>query len=196
MSALPGVNQALDQESPREAFDSSPVAGAYWQPDWRDAYLISSDTIHNHNRPAAIGLFDGADNASEWNQYQGAIQSDPISVGTQNEIELLGSPAYMQVMRIPAPEAIDTFDMQATNGQAQLSGVESIAAMVPYLELPDYGQEIDPNSLAGFGGRGGLPFHFDYGRQNDQSSAIGPRQVFRSPPSYGDQTAAFYAAGF
>jgi len=196
MSDLPGVNRALDQEQPREAFDSSPVHGAYWQPDWRDTYLISSDEVRNHNVPAAIGVFDGADNASEWNQYQGAIQSDPISIGTQHAIALLGDAEYMQVMRIPAPEAIDQEDRQNTNGQVQLSGIDSIAAMVPYLELPDYGQAYDPSSMAGFGGKGGLPYHFDYGRQTDTSSAIGPRQVFRSPPTYGDQTAGMYAAGF
>jgi hypothetical protein len=102
----------------------------------------------------------------------------------------------MQIMRIPAPEAIDCFEMQATSGQAVISGVESIAAMVPFVELPDYGQGQDPYSMAGFGGRGGLPYHFDYGEQNTTDSAIGPRQVFRSPPSVSDQTAAVYAAGF
>jgi hypothetical protein len=196
MSALPGVNQALESEQPVEAFDSSHVNGAPWQPDWRDAYLISPDSIQNHNIPAALGIFDGADNASEWNQYQGNIQSDPIPMGTQEEIRLLGAPAYMQVMRIPQPDAIDQFDRHPDHGQMQITGVDSIAAMVPYLELPDYGQGQDPNSMAGFGGRGGLPFHFDYGQQYTQGSAIGPRQIFRSPPAYSDQTAGIVAAGF
>lgn len=195
MSALPGVNQALDYESPHEAYTTH-VNGAYWQPDWRGTYLVSDDEIHNHNVPEALGVIDGADNASEWNQYQGAIQSDPISIGTQREIALLGAPAYMQIMRIPQPDAIDQRNRQNTNGQVQLTGVDSIAAMVPYLELPDYGQELDPSSLAGFGGRGGLPFHFDVGfNQNPMSSTIGPRQIFRSPPAYSDQTAAVVAAG-
>ena len=196
MSALPGVNQALDKEQPRQAFDVSPVYGAFWQPDWRDTYLIDSDSIRNHNIPARMDYYDGADNATEFNQYQGVISSDPISFGTKVEIALLGDPAYMQVMRIPQPDAIDQFDRHPDHGQAQLSGVDSIAAMVPYLELPDYGQEYDTSSMAGFGGKGGLPFHFDYGKQIDQSSAIGPRQIFRSPPSFSDQTAGVYAAGF
>jgi hypothetical protein len=195
MSALPGVNQALDREQPREAFDSSPVYGAYWQPDWRDAYLIDSDYIRNHEKPANVA-WDGADNASEWNQYQGNISSDPVSAGTQLNIQQLGSVAYMNVMRIPQPDAIDQFDRHPDHGQAQLSGIDSIAAMVPFMELPDYGQGQDPSSMAGFGGRGGLPFHFDYGKSNaDMGGAIGPRQIFRSPPAYSDQTAAIYAAG-
>ena len=196
MSALPGVNQALEKEQPRETFDASPVHGAYWQPDWRDAYLIDSDAIHNHDRPARMDYFDGADNATEFNQYQGVISSDPISYGTKVAIANLGSAEYLQVMRNPQPDAIDQFDRHPDHGQAQLTGVDSIAAMVPFLELPDYGQEYDTSSMAGFGGRGGLPYHYDFGKQIDQSSAIGPRQVFRSPPTFSDQTAGVYAAGF
>ena len=195
MSDLPAVNQAYEIERPVEAFDSTPVHGSPWVVDWRDAYPIASDDITNHDRPANIPN-DGPDNASEWNQYQGNISSDPISMGTQYEIMLLGSPAYMQVMRIPAPEAIDQRDRQNTNGQVQLTGVDSISAMVPYLELPDYGQGQDPSSMAGFGGRGGLPYHFDYGQQYTQGSAIGPRQIFRSPTTVSDQTAGMIAAGF
>ena len=195
MSDIPGVNLAYEQEQPREAFDSSPVNGAPWVVDWRDAYPIAFDDILNHTRPANVP-WDGPDNASEWNQYQGNIQSDPISMGTQHEILELGAPAYMQVMRIPAPEAIDQWERQNTNGQVQLTGVDSISAMVPYLELPDYGQGQDPSSMAGFGGRGGLPYHFDYGQQYTQGSAIGPRQIFRSPPTVSDQTAGMVAAGF
>lgn len=195
MSDLPGVNQAYYAEVPVEAYPNH-IHGAPWNEDFRDNYPISSDEIRNHSNPASLLVYDGADNATEWNQYQGLIQSDPISVGTQKEIALLGSPAYMQLMRIPAPEAIDQQNRQNTNGQIQLSGVESIAAMVPFLELPDYGQGQDPNSMAGFGGRGGLPYHFDVGQQYTTGSAIGPRQVFRSPPAYSDQTAAIYAAGF
>lgn len=193
MSDIPGVNQAYTNEAPPEAF-SNHINGSPWNEDFRGVYPIAYDEIHNHDRPANTP-FDGADNASEWNQYQGNILSDPISAGTQEEINQLGSVAYMQVMRIPQPDAIGT-NMEATNGQMQLSGVDSIAAMVPYLELPDYGQGQDPSALAGFGGRGGLPYHFDYGQQYTQGSAIGPRQVFRSPPSVSDQTAAMYAAGF
>jgi hypothetical protein len=196
MSDLPGVNRALEQEQPREAFDSTPTHGAYWQPDWRDTYLLDSDAIHNHTIPARLDYYDGADNATEFNQYQGVVASDPISYGTKLNIQQLGAPAYMNVMRIPAPEAIDQFDRHPDHGQMQLTGVDSIAAMVPYLELPDYGQGMDPDSMAGFGGRGGLPYHFDYGKQIDQGQAIGPRQIFRSPPTYGDQTAGMYAAGF
>lgn len=195
MSDLPAVNQAYEIEQPVEAFDASPVHGAYWVQDWRDAYPIAYDDITNHDVPANVP-WDGPDNSSEWNQYQGNISSDPISAGTQYEISLLGSPAFMQIMRIPQPDAIDQGNRQNTNGQVQLTGVDSISAMVPYLELPDYGQGQDPSSLAGFGGRGGLPYHFDYGQQYTQGSAIGPRQVFRSPPSVSDQTAAMYAAGF
>lgn len=194
MSAIPAVNQAYVQEIPVEAYPNH-INGAPWNEDFRDNYPIASDDIANHDRPGNIP-WDGPDNSSEWNQYQGNISSDPISAGTQYEIQLLGSPAYMQVMRIPAPEAIDQRDRQNTNGQMQLSGVDSIAAFVPYLELPDYGQGGDPSSLAGLGGRGGLPYHFDYGQQYTQGSAIGPRQIFRSPPAYSDQTAAVYAAGF
>lgn len=196
MSSLPGVNEAYSYEQPREAFDSPATHGAYWQPDFRDAFPVAPDEIRNHYTPAAIGVFDGADNASEWNQYQGAIQSDPISLGTQHEIACLGDPAYLQVMRIPQPDAVDVMRMDNTNCQVQLTGVDSISAMVPYLELPDYGQGQDPSSMAGYGGRGGLPYHFDLGNQNTQDSAIGPRQVFRSPPAFSDQTAAIYAAGF
>lgn len=195
MSALPGVNQALIKEQPKEAYDVASVQGAYWQVDWRDAYLVSSDEIKNHDRPANIP-YDGPDNSSEWNQYQGNISSDPISAGTQYEVMMLGAPAYMQIMRIPQPDAIDAQNMHNTSGQTDLTGVDSISALVPYLELPDYGQGQDPTSMAGFGGRGGLPYHFDYGQQNTQDSAIGPRQVFRSPPAVSDQTAAIYAAGF
>lgn len=195
MSDLPGVNQVYQEENPYLALPNH-INGAPWNEDFRDNYPISYDEIRNHTVPTALGVFDGADNASEWNQYQGTIQSDPISIGTQHEIACLGPVAYMQVMRIPAPEAIDQASRQNTNGQMQLSGVESIAAMVPYLELPDYGQGQDPSSMAGFGGRGGLPYHFDVGNQNTQDSAIGPRQVFRSPPAFSDQTAAIYAAGF
>lgn len=194
MSDLPGVNQAYVQEYPVEAYPNH-INGAPWNEDFRDNYPIASDDIANHDRPGNIP-YDGPDNACEWNQYQGNIQSDPISAGTQYEIALLGSPAFMQVMRIPAPEAIDQRDRQNTNGQVQLTGVDSIAAMVPYLELPDYGQGQDPSSMAGFGGRGGLPFHFDYGQQYTQGSSIGPRQIFRSPPPYSDQTAGVIAAGF
>ncbi len=195
MSALPGVNQALERERPREAFDVTPTYGAYWQVDWRDTYLVDSDYILNHERPASLRWFDGADNASEWNQYQGAIQSDPLSVGTQENIRLLGAPAYLNVMRLPDPEAIDQWDRHPDHGQAQLTGVDSIASMVPYLELPDYGQGLDPASMAGFGGRGGLPYHFDVGKQRSDDAGISPRHVFRSPPAFGDQTAAMYAAG-
>src|SRR5437879_6000048 len=138
MSDLPGVNRAYTDEAPYEAYPNH-IHGAYWNEDWRDNYPIASDDIHNHDRPASL-LWDGADNASEWNQYQGTIISDPISEGTQDEIRNLGSVAYMQVMRIPAPEAIDSQDRQNTNGQMQLSGVDSIAAMIPFLDLPDYGQ--------------------------------------------------------
>lgn len=194
MSDIPGVNRAYMDEAPAEAF-SNHINGSYWNEDFRGVYPISSDEIRNHDRPANMP-FDGSDNASEWNQYQGTISSDPISMGTQEEIRQLGSVAYMQVMRIPQPDAIAQRDEQNTNGQMQLSGVDSIAAMVPFLDLPDYGQGQDPNSMAGFGGRGGLPYHFDYGQQYTQGSAIGPRQVFRSPPSVSDQTAAMYAAGF
>src|SRR5215475_2895805 len=194
MSDLPGVNRAYTDEAPYETYPNH-IHGAYWNEDFRDNYPIAPEDIRNHDRPAAIGVFDGADNASEWNQYQGTVQSDPISIGTQHEIMLLGDVAYMQVMRIPAPEAIDQMDRQNTNGQMQLSGVESIAAMIPFLELPDYGQGQDPSSMAGYGGRGGLPYHFDVGQQYTQGSAIGPRQIFRSPPAVSDQTAAIYAAG-
>ena len=195
MSALPGVNQALDIEQPREADVTPHPWGMWWQPDWRGTYPVDSDYIHNHQAPANIP-WDGADNSSEWNQYQGNISSNPISAGTQYEIALLGAPAFMQIMRIPAPEAIDQFDRHPDHGQVQLTGVDSIAGMVPYLELPDYGQGQDISSLSGLGGRGGLPYHFDVGRQIDTASAIGPRQIFRSPPAYSDQTAAIYAAGF
>lgn len=194
MSDLPGVNRAYEQEVPFEAFTNH-INGAPWNEDFRDNYPIASDDIANHMSPTNVP-WDGPDNASEWNQYQGNISSDPISAGTQHAMAMLGAAAFLQVMRIPAPEAIDQQDRQNTNGQAQLSGVDSIAAMIPYLELPDYGQGTDPSSMAGFGGRGGLPYHFDVGQQYTQGSAIGPRQVFRSPPSYGDQTAAMYAAGF
>lgn len=194
MSDLPGVNQVYEEQAPYLAYPNH-INGAPWNEDFRDNYPISSDEIRNHYSPTNI-LGDGPDNASEWNQYQGNVSSDPISMGTQYEIALLGDVAKLQVMRIPQPDAIDQRDRQNTNGQAQLSGVESIAAMVPFLSLPDHGQHTDPSSMAGIGGEGGLPFHFDYGQQYTQGSAIGPRQIFRSPPSYGDQTAGMFAAGF
>lgn len=196
MSALPGVNRALGQEFPREADDVPATAGAYWQPDWRDVYLIDSDSIHNHYRPARFDDWDGADNATEFNQYQGNISSDPISYGTKLNIGQIGAAAYLNIMRIPQPDAIDQFDRHPDHGQAQLTGIDSIAALVPFLNLPDHGQDQDPSAISGMGGKGGLPFHYDYGMQIDQGSAIGPRQIFRSPPSYSDQTAAVYAAGF
>lgn len=185
MSALPGVNSAYTDESPNLA-SREQVQGAPWQSDWRDIYPIASDQIRNHCQPAFLGVLDATESVSDWNPYEGTTYPrHPLRFGYGDGAETL------QVRRLPSPLAIDSFDRHTDHGQQVLSGISSIAALVPFLELPDAG--IGTNDL---GATGIYPYHFDTGGQLDMASAIGPRQIFREPASYGDQTAAIYAAGF
>jgi hypothetical protein len=41
-----------------------------------------------------------------------------------------------------------------------------------------------------------LPFHYDEPASPIAGQGIGPRHIFRQPPSISDQTAALIAAGF
>lgn len=189
MSAIPGVNRAYSQESPRLAHRNE-IYGANWQPDFRGIFPIDSDQIHNHTTPVFLGVLDGTEGVTDWNPWEGVTGPHPNTVIRYG----YGTPG-IQEFALDAPLAIDAFDRNPDHGQARPSGVSSIAALVPFMELPDYGQGHDPSSVSGFG-TGVTPYHFDYGMQIDTGQAIGPRQVFRSPPSYSDQTAGVYAAGF
>ena len=174
MSALPAVNQALGEELP--AFEPTPIAGSYWNLDWRDRYLVASDEIRNHMGTAFLGVLDGTEGVTDWNPWEGVTGPHPDTVLRFG----YGAPA-LQVYPNPAPLAIDAWNLQNTNGQVQLTAIEGewAAGMVPPFEPPQ-----------------GLPYHYDVGDQIDMGQAIGPRQVFRQPPSISDQTAAVYAAGF
>ena len=194
MSHIPSVNVALDYELPHEAHDQE-VYGAYWQPDWRGIFPVAPDAIHNYDKPVYLGVLDGTEAVTDWNPWEGVTGPHVNSVirfGHAREA------AGVQEFAQAAPLAIDAFDRNPDHGQARPSGVMSIAALVPFLELPDYGQGVDPSSTAGLSDGGYLPYHYDLGWQVDMSGlgAIGPRQVFRSPPSVSDQTAGVYAAGF
>lgn len=184
MAAIPGVNTAYEWESP-ELASRDLVHGAPWSVDWRDIYPVSPDQIRNHEVPTFLGVFDGTEGVTDWNPWEGVTGPHPSTVIRRG----YGTPGVQEFAQ-DAPLAIDQFDRHPDHAQIQLSGVSSIAALVPYLELPDAG--IGTNDL---GANGVYPYHFDYGLQIDTASAIGPRQVFREPPSYGDQSAAIYAAG-
>lgn len=191
MSHLPGVNTFYEKARPVE-YTGRDVSGAPWQPDWRDTYIVGPDEIHNHTTPVFLGILDGTEAVTDWNPWERVTGPHPATVIRYG----YGSPG-LQEFGQDAPLAIDAYDRNPDHGQARLSGVGSIAGLVPFLELPDYGQGVDPSSIAGFApDDAALPFHFDPGLQLDSGQAIGPRQVFRSPPSYSDQTAAYYAAGF
>ena len=185
MAALPGVNQALDYERPHLA-SREQIAGSWWSLDWRDVYPVDADRIINHTTPTFLGVFDGTEGVTDWNPWEGVTGPHPNTVIRYG----YGAPG-IQEFALDAPLAIDSSNRDPDHAQQVLSGVSSIAALVPFLELPDAGigtNDIDPTGK-------GLPYHYDYGAQIDMGSAIGPRQVFRSPPSYSDQTSAFYAAG-
>jgi hypothetical protein len=190
LAANPGVDFYAD-ESPFGATREQ-VVGAPWSHDWRDIYPIAPDSIHNHTKPAYLGVLDGTESVSDWNPWEGVTHPHPSSVIRRG----YGTPGIQEFAQA-APLAIDSFDRHPDHGQAQLSGISSIAALVPFIELQDYGQDIDPNSMAGLSTGQVYPYHFDVGGSPiNQGATIGPRQIFRSPPSFSDQTAAFYAAGF
>jgi len=193
VSNLPGVNEFWDIASPRLFTGLRDTAGAGWQIDWRDVYPgPGSDYIRNHDQAAFLGVLDGTESVSDWNPWEG--QTAP-RIG--RAIRHGYGPNGLQEFSQADPQAIDCLSHDPDHCQVQLSGVGSVAGMIPFLDLPDHGQHLDPSALAGYGDLGGiLPYHYDYGLQIDQGSAIGPRQVFRSPPSVSDQTAAVYAAGF
>lgn len=195
MAAVPGVNSAYAEESPRLA-SREQVDGAPWSHDWRDVYAVASDEIWNHDQPAYLGAFDATESVNDWNPWEGSTGPHPHAYGMENGPGEPGVIRYgyaargIQEHRQAAPLAIDSRDRHPDHAQQVLSGMSSIAALVPFLELPDAG--IGTNDL---GAQGIYPYHFDYGLQIDMGSAIGPRQIFREPPSYGDQSAAVYAAG-
>lgn len=193
MSNIPGVADAYQYETPHLA--ATEAYGSYWNMDWRDVYPVAPDEILNHDQPAYLGVYDATESVTDWNPWEGRTGPDANIYGG-NAPGYPGPIRYgygtrgIQEHRQAAPLAIDVVDMQATTGQAILSGVSSLAALVPFLELPDAG--IGTNDL---GDGQSTPYHFDYGLQGWTASAIGPRQIFREPPSYGDQSAAVYAAG-
>lgn len=190
MSNIPSVNRAYAEEAPQTGFMGNDVAGAWWQWWPRDNYPVASDEIRNHDKPTFLGYYDGTESVADWNPWEGTtFPRHAIRHG-------YGTPGLQEFPQA-APLAIDAFDRNPDHGQVRPSGIGSPAALIPFLDLPDHGQHLDPSSLAGYGNLGGtLPYHYDTGLQIDQGQAIGPRQVFRQPPSYSDQTAAFYAAGF
>jgi hypothetical protein len=191
VSNIPGVNTFWEKVKP-DLYNGRDVAGAPWQLDWRDSYPVGPDEIHNHTTPTFLGILDGTESVTDWNPWEGVTGPHPNTV-----IRYGYGPPGLQEFGNDAPLAIDSFDRHPDHGQATLSGVSSIAALVPFIELPDYGQSIDPSAISGLvRDDAALPYHFDPGLQIDMGQAIGPRQIFRSPPSYSDQTAAFYAAGF
>lgn len=184
MSDIPGVNGAFTWEDP-ELASREQVDGAPWAHDWRDIYPVAPDQIRNHTTPVYLGILDGTEGVTDWNPWEGVTGPHPSTVIRHG----YGTPG-IQEYALDAPLAMDSFDRHPDHAQVQLSGVSSIAALVPFLELPDAG--IGTNDL---GGLSAYSFHFDDGLQLDMASAIGPRQIFREPPSYGDQSAAVYAAG-
>lgn len=174
MSAYPAVNSALADERP--GFPPTPIAGAPWSVDWRDRYLVASDEIRNHDEPSFLGVFDGTEAVADWNPWEGVTAPDPDKVLRYG----YGGPAAsLQVYAQAAPLAIDCWERSPDHGQVLACGTPSVEGMVPLIFPPQ-----------------SLPYHFDWGDQIDTGQAIGPRQVFRSPPSISDQTAAMYAAGF
>jgi hypothetical protein len=186
VSAIPGVNSAYEEESPALQWnDAGLVSGAPWVVDWRDNYPIASDEILNHTTPVYLGILDGTEGVTDWNPWEGVTGPHPSTVIRFG----YGTPGIQEYAN-DAPLAIDQRDRHPDHGQAQLSGQSSIAALVPFLELPDAG--IGTNDL----GEYTLPYHFDVGNQVDGSAGISPRQVFRQPPTYSDQTAGVVAAGF
>jgi hypothetical protein len=172
VSAIPGISRAGIQQPllgrPKR------VRGSGWQPDWRDVCYVAPTETRNHDKPVFLGVLDGTECVSDWNPYEGQTHPLPGRVVRPG----YGSPGVQEFPQA-APLQIDAFDRHPDHGQAQLSGASSIAALVPFMDLPH-----------------SLPYHYDVGLQIDQGQAIGPRMVFRGPPSYSDQTAAIYAAGF
>ena len=172
MSAIPGLVHAAAELPHLATCDNT--YGAPWNIDWRGVYLVAPDEVHNHDKPAALGVLDGEEIVTGWNPWQGRSGPTPWRV-IRHGYAAPGVQEFPQA----SPLAIDTFQREPTHAQQQLSGVSSIAALVPFMELPN-----------------GAPYHFDDGLQLDQGQAIGPRMIFREPPSFNDQTAALYAAGF
>jgi hypothetical protein len=173
VAAIPGIVRA-DTEAPRGATIER-NRGAPWQVDWRDVFYLAPDEIRNHDKPVFLGVLDGTESVTDWNPWDGRTGPTPwraIRHGYASD----GVQEYGQA----APLAIDNgIGNQPMHAQAQLSGVSSIAALVPFMDLPN-----------------GLPYHYDEGLQLDSGGAIGPRMIFRGPPSFNDQSAAIYAAGF
>lgn len=186
MAAIPGINSAYADESP-SLVSRAPISGSHWNIDWRGNYPVASDEIENHTTPTFLGVLDGTESVADWNPWEGQTAPRPgrtIRYG-------YGTPGIQEYAQ-DAPIAIDSRDRHPDHAQVQLSGVSSIAALVPFIELPDAGigtNDLSPQNYS-------YPYHFDSGLQLDMGSAIGPRQIFREPASYGDQTAAVYAAGF
>lgn len=192
MAAIPGQALAVEGYERPDLASREQVAGAPWSHDWRDIYPVAPDMVRNHDKPSFLGVYDGTEGVTDWNPWEGVTGPHPNSVIRRG----YGTPDVQEFPQA-APLAVDAFDRSPDHAQAMLSGVSSIAALVPFMELPDYGQGHDPSAIAGFG-TGKTPYHFDMGLQIDDSGmgAIGPRQVFRSPPTFSDQTAGYYAAGF
>lgn len=184
MARISGNDTVYLDEAPYLA-SREQVAGAPWSHDWRDLYPVASDQIANHTTPVFLGMLDGTEGVTDWNPWEGVTGPHPRTVIRYG----YGTPGIQEFAQ-DAPLSIDQFDRHPDHAQAQLSGVSSIAALVPFIELADAG--IGTNDI---GPTGNYPYHFDMGNQIDMGSAISPRHVMREPPSYGDQSAAIYAAG-
>src|SRR6516165_544238 len=153
MASIPGIVRA-DEEAPRGgAIERN--RGSQWQIDWRDVYYVAPDEIRNATKPSFLGVLDGSESVNDWNPYEGRTGPTPWRVIRHG----YGAPGVQEFPQA-APEAvaIGGLDNQPMHAQAQLSGVSSIAALVPFMDLPH-----------------GLPYHYDMGLQLDQGQAIGPR---------------------
>lgn len=174
MAAIPGIVRA-DTEAPAGGTIER-NRGSRWQVDWRDVYYVAPTETRNHDKPVFLGVLDGSESTADWNPWEGTTGPTPWRVIRHG----YGGASSVQEYPQAAPEQIgNMLGNQPMHAQQQLSGVSAIAALVPFMDLPH-----------------GLPYHYDVGLQIDQGQAIGPRMIFRGPPSYNDQTAAIYAAGF
>lgn len=185
MAALPAINRAYEEEYPQLGPTPAP-AGAFWQPDFRDRFPIASDEIHNHDETAFLGVLDGTEGVTDWNPWEGRTGPEPGKVIRPGYGDAFAPGDNMagtlQMFRNSSPLAIDAFDRSPDHAQLLASGADPtawVAGAIPATYLPN-----------------SLPYHYDLGDQIDTGQAIGPRQVFRQPPSISDQTAAVYAAGF
>lgn len=173
MAAIPGLVRA-DTESPSGGTIER-NRGSLWQVDWRDVYYVAPTETRNHDKPVFLGVLDGTESVADWNPWEGTQGVKPDRAIRKG----YGTPGIQEFPQA-APEQINSMlGSQPMHAQVQLSGVMANAALVPFMDLPH-----------------SLPYHYDVGLQIDQGQAIGPRMVFRGPPSINDQTAALYAAGF